>query len=97
MELWAWEENRLELEGAELLVDDLPDDFVGGHGCRIFWLRRRRKKRVRRSGECKKSRGGGEMWRGSSERVEVAEALDGSKRVGNDFFGATLHSQPFLA
>lgn len=22
----------LELEGAELLVDNLPDDFVGGHG-----------------------------------------------------------------
>lgn len=24
--------NGLELEGAELLVDDLPDDFVGRHG-----------------------------------------------------------------
>ena len=23
---------KLELEGAELVVDDLPDDFVGGHG-----------------------------------------------------------------
>lgn len=23
---------ELELEGAELVVDDLPDDFVGGHG-----------------------------------------------------------------
>lgn len=24
-------EHELELEGAELLVDNLPDDFVGGH------------------------------------------------------------------
>lgn len=25
-------EHRLKLEGAELLVDNLPDNFVGSHG-----------------------------------------------------------------
>jgi hypothetical protein len=27
---------EFQLEGAELVVDDLPDDFVGGHGG-LWW------------------------------------------------------------
>jgi len=34
---------KFQLEGAELVVDDLPDDFVGGHGglCVVRLLARR--------------------------------------------------------